>query len=68
VYRLLYRFKDHLKQRQAGKADTDSYDMHKRIEKWYWKQVRAHISRQQGSAACSAERCNCVVADAQGRV
>ena len=39
VHRLLCRFKEHLKQRQAGKADINSYDMHKRIEKWYWKQV-----------------------------
>jgi hypothetical protein len=34
------RFKEHLKHRQAGKTDVDNYDMHKRIEKWYWKQVR----------------------------
>ena len=48
--RLLCSFKEHLKQRQAGKTDIDSFDMHKRIEKWYWKQVRAHISRHQGRA------------------
>lgn len=46
----LCRFKQHLKQRQAGEADVNSYDMHKRIEKWYWKQVIVHFSRHRGVA------------------